>query len=86
MRIPCPVCGIRDRREFTWGGDAVALARPSREAGPEAWDDYIHNRENPAGPTRDLWYHDACGAWAVADRDTVTHAVHATTLAEKVAR
>lgn len=79
MRVPCPLCGTRDRREFTWGGDAVALDRP--KCGPTggwspAWDDYIHNRANPAGATRDLWYHDACGTWIVVDRDTVTHAVH----------
>ncbi|SMY08577.1 sarcosine oxidase subunit delta [Flavimaricola marinus] len=82
MRIPCPVCGVRDRREFTWGADALALDRPAVDAGEVAWDDYLHNRENPAGPTRDLWYHDACGTWAVVDRDTVTHAVHGSSLAE----
>lgn len=86
MRINCPCCGTRDRREFTYQGDALALERPDRDAGEQAWDDYVHNRDNPAGPTRDLWYHDPCGAWIVVDRDTVTHAVHGSVLASQVAR
>jgi heterotetrameric sarcosine oxidase delta subunit len=86
MRMTCPNCGSRDRREFTWGGDALALNRPGRDAGPETWDSYIHLRDNPAGRTRDLWYHDPCGAWIVAERDTVTHDVFSTTPATGVVR
>lgn len=86
MRITCPCCGTRDRREFTYQGDALALARPERDAGPEAWDDYLHNRDNPAGPLRDLWYHDPCGAWIVVARDTVTHAVQGAVLAAEAGR
>lgn len=86
MRITCPLCGERDRREFTWQGDAIALSRPAPDAGEGAWDDYVHLRENPAGPLRELWYHDACGAWAVVERDTVTHAVHGQVLATEAQR
>ena len=87
MRINCPNCGERDRREFYYQGDAIALDRPAVDAGAEAWDDYLHNRANPAGDTRDLWFHESgCRAWIVIDRNTVTHAVHGATLAEKVAR
>lgn len=86
MRLTCPLCGPRDRREFTWSGDAVALNRPAADAPPADWDAYLHLRDNPAGPTRDLWYHDPCGAFVVVDRDTLTHAVHATALAEEVRR
>ncbi|MGJ8589580.1 MAG: sarcosine oxidase subunit delta [Yoonia sp.] len=84
MRITCPNCGERDRREFYYQGDALALDRPAGDAGLEAWDDYLHNRDNPAGETRDLWFHEAgCGAWLVVERNTVTHAVMNVTLAEK---
>lgn len=87
MRLICPNCGERDRREFTYQGDALALARPAVDAGAQAWDDYLHNRENPAGDTQDLWFHEAgCGAWLVVDRDTVSHAVHGVVLAEKAKR
>jgi sarcosine oxidase subunit delta len=84
VRLPCPICGARDIREFTYRGAAVALDRPSPDAGADAWADYVHLRENPAGPTRDLWYHGAgCGAWIVVDRDTATHAVSAAVLASE---
>lgn len=87
MRITCPNCGERDRREFYYQGDALALDRPAEDADLAVWDDYLHNRTNPAGDTRDLWFHEAgCGAWLVVDRNTVTHAVHGTTLAEQAKR
>lgn len=86
MRISCPLCGERDRREFYYQGAAVALSRPAPDAGAAAWDDYVHNRENPAGPTRDLWYHEPCGAWVVVSRDTVSHAVTGSELASEAAR
>lgn len=74
MLIPCPCCGPRDRREFTYYGHETFLHRPPVGADDAAWDDYLHNRDNPCGPTRDLWYHDPCGTWALVDRDTATHA------------
>ncbi|WP_298842650.1 sarcosine oxidase subunit delta [uncultured Roseobacter sp.] len=82
MRLTCPVCGERDRREFYYKGDGVALNRPAPDAGTEAWDDYVHLRDNPAGVTQDLWQHDGgCGAWILVTRNTVTHEVLATGLA-----
>ncbi len=74
MRIPCPLCGDRDRREYYFGG--AALTRPAADADAQAWDDYIHNRDNPAGVSREFWQHEGgCGAWLVVTRDTVSHAV-----------
>lgn len=76
MRIPCPNCGPRDRREFYYQGAASALERPEADADDAAWDAYLHIRDNPAGETRDLWYHEAgCGRWLVVRRNTVTHEV-----------
>ena len=85
MRLTCPHCGERDIREFNYRGAAVALDRPAPDAGEAAWDDYVHRRENPAGDTRDLWYHEGgCSAWLVVTRNTVTHAVLKCELASKV--
>ncbi|MBK0328334.1 sarcosine oxidase subunit delta [Rhodobacteraceae bacterium F11138] len=85
MRIICPICGARDRREYYYQGDAVALQRPAPDAGEAAWDAYLHLRDNPAGVTRDLWYHEAgCGSWVVVTRNTVTHEVQDTVLAAPV--
>lgn len=82
MRLRCPLCGDRDRREFHYMGAADHLDRPGEGAGPEAWDAYLHLRDNPAGCTRDLWYHEAgCAAWLVVERDTVTHEVFSVALA-----
>ena len=86
MRITCPHCGTRDQREFTYRGDATALSRPDETAPPETWDDYLHNRANPAGDTRDMWYHTPCGTWLVVERNTVTHAIHKTTAASEAAK
>ena len=85
MRLTCPICGERDRREFYYQGASTILDRPDPEAGIETWDDYLHNRDNPAGETRDLWHHDAgCSSWIVVTRNTVTHEVLGSELAKDV--
>jgi methylglutamate dehydrogenase subunit B len=77
MRIPCPHCGLRDVREFTYLGDA-APQRPDPN-GTEAVDrfnTYVYLRDNPAGAHRELWYHGGgCQAWLAVERDTRTHAI-----------
>ncbi len=82
MRIPCPLCGDRDHREFTYKG--AALTRPDGSDWSPAWDDYLHLRDNPAGEADEYWWHGAgCGGWLVVTRNTVTHAVLGARLAEK---
>ncbi|AWB47718.1 sarcosine oxidase subunit delta [Gemmobacter aquarius] len=77
MRLTCPLCGPRDRREFTYYGSEDYLNRPAEGAQPEAWNDYLHLRDNPAGITKDLWYHDmGCSSWLLVTRNTVTHEIN----------
>ena len=84
MRITCPHCGERDRREFYYRGAAVGLDRPAPDAGEKAWDNFVYLRENPAGKTRDLWYHEGgCGAWIVVTRNTISHDILNTELASE---
>jgi heterotetrameric sarcosine oxidase delta subunit len=84
MQITCPLCGDRDIREFSIKGDETYLHRPNPEAGAEAWNDYLHNRENPAGETRELWHHGSgCGAWLVVTRNTITHEIRGVELARE---
>ena len=65
-------------------GHASILKRPVPAASPEAWNDYLHNRENVAGNVEDLWWHgQGCGAWLVVSRNTVTHEVYAARLAKE---
>lgn len=82
MRLGCPVCGLRDSREFTYRGSAKDLERPASDAGEAAFFDYVYIRENPAGPNRELWHHAmGCRSWLLVTRDTVSHQVLSTKLA-----
>ena len=81
MRITCPLCGPRDRREFYYYGAEDFLNRPAPDAPANAWDDHLHLRDNPAGITKDLWYHETgCSSWLLVTRNTVTHEIHSTEL------
>jgi methylglutamate dehydrogenase subunit B len=76
MRLTCPLCGNRDRREFYYYGAEDFLHRPVEDGPGAAWDNYLHLRDNPAGVTKDLWYHEAgCAQWLLVTRNTVTHEV-----------
>ena len=87
MRIDCPLCGARDRREFYYQGAAVMLARPAEGADAADWEAYLHLRENAAGALDEMWQHEAgCGAWLVVTRDTVSHVVSKVQLATDVKR
>ena len=85
MKIPCPICGERDVREFSYLGHASILDRPDPDAGSQVWDDYLHNRENLAGVVDELWYHEAgCGAYIIVTRNTVTHEILGSRLAREL--
>ena len=76
MRIPCPYCGERSNDEFTVLGDADAILNRPTDMMLPAFDAYVHARKNPAGPHRELWYHQGgCRQWLVVHRDTRSHAV-----------
>jgi sarcosine oxidase subunit delta len=81
MRLTCPLCGDRDHREFYYYGAADYLRRPGPEADDAAWDNYLHLRDNPAGPLKEVWQHEyGCAAWIEVTRNTVTHEVLASRL------
>lgn len=77
MRIPCPHCGPRDVREFSYLGDA-SVRRPD-PGDPSALDrfvEYVYLRDNPAGMLREYWYHGSgCQSWLIVTRDTMTHEI-----------
>jgi len=74
LRINCPICGLRDETEFTYGGDA-SLTRPALEENDTAvWLDYVFTRSNPRGPHKEYWHHVmGCRQWLIVERDTLTH-------------
>ncbi|MEP3347821.1 MAG: sarcosine oxidase subunit delta [Litoreibacter sp.] len=85
MRIKCPICGERDRREFYYLGAADYLDRPA-EGDLDAIHKYLHIRENPAGVTRELWHHEAgCSSWLVVERNVTTHDILSVELASDLA-
>jgi methylglutamate dehydrogenase subunit B len=75
MRIPCPFCGERDVREFTYLGDAtVTRPDPATPDAEKLFLDYVYLRDNPAGAHSELWYHaQGCRSWVTVARDTRTH-------------
>jgi heterotetrameric sarcosine oxidase delta subunit len=83
VRIPCPYCGDRDVREFSYLGDATVVrpddALPDAE---QAFVDYVYFRNNPAGLLREYWYHGfGCQSWIVVTRDTRNHEISSAELA-----
>jgi len=62
-------------REFSYLGAAKLMSRPDG-ADQAAMYDYVHHRDNPAGPNPELWLHDyGCRAWLHVVRNTITHEV-----------
>lgn len=81
--FPCPFCGLRDEREFHYGGEAGNLRPDGLEVSPERWAGYLHMRANPKGATKEIWVHTTCGEFFAMERDTVVHTVSgSTTLGE----
>lgn len=77
----CPCCGPREVTDFRYGGEVVArpAARPSRRE----LNAYNYFRRNVAGVQREWWYHrSGCRSWFLAERDTRTNRVLATSLPE----
>jgi heterotetrameric sarcosine oxidase delta subunit len=77
MLIPCPFCGPREHGEFAYGGDAtVRRPQPAEPAWGPAWQAYIYERANPRGRHQEYWQHAlGCRQWLVVTRDTATHEV-----------
>ena len=87
MRIHCPICGLRDSREFHYRGSARLIDRPAAQAGEAEFLDYVYLRENPADLNRELWFHETgCRSWIVAERNVSSHEFLSTELAADVKR
>lgn len=78
QRFPCPFCGLRDEREFRYGGEA-GKARPDTrtDVSDETWRDYLFANKNPMGQTREIWVHLTCQEYFILERDTVSMEVTA---------
>ncbi len=85
LRINCPVCGLRDETEFSYGADASVVRPAMDETGTGPWIDYVFTRDNPRGPHKEYWHHvQGCRQWLVLERNTLTHTVGECHLAREV--
>jgi sarcosine oxidase subunit delta len=77
MRIPCPHCGERDSREFSYlGGAEPVRPDPGHSEALAAFTAYVYQRDNVAGLQEEFWYHGSgCQAWLRVTRDTRNHAI-----------
>lgn len=73
--FPCPFCGPREESEFHFGGEAGNLRPDGGDVTAERWAGYLHMRDNPKGPTREIWMHLTCGEFFAMSRDSVDHKV-----------
>ena len=73
QRFPCPFCGLRDEREFSFGGE-LGKIRPdtTRNVSDQDWGNYLFAQKNPMGLAREIWVHLPCQEYFVMERDTVT--------------
>jgi sarcosine oxidase, subunit delta len=75
LQVPCPLCGVRDEVEFTFGGPSH-ITRPTPEVSDQVWAVYLFNRENPKGVHFERWCHThGCERWFNIARDTRTHRI-----------
>ena len=89
MIINHPLLGPRDSSEFIYLGDANLIERPDPAGENRAEDfyQYAYLRDNPAGPHRELWFHEGGDrSWLVVTRDTTTHEITNVEIARDVAR
>lgn len=75
MRLTCPFCGDRDVGEFSCFGEHPGdRPDPAHTDAQKLFTDYVYLRNNPAGPSKELWYHgQGCRQWLQIVRDTKTH-------------
>ena len=76
MIITCPHCGPRDLAEFSYSGDATLKRPDPASTDQQAWNEYVYDRENPAGEHREYWQHaGGCRRFLIVTRNTLTHEI-----------
>ncbi len=84
MLIPCPHCGPRAAAEFTFERPIESIV--TLEATPAEAVERLYTRENPRGPSWELWRHAyGCRGWIKLLRNTATHEITEAAAIEGVA-
>ena len=72
LKIPCPRCGPRDYKEFTFGGEL----RPLAAADPHEDFERVYLMDNAPAVQEERWFHlFGCRRWLALRRDTLTNAI-----------
>ncbi len=88
LRIPCPICGLRDHTEFLYqSGVSPDKQRPAEsDADMDRWCEYVFLPTNPRGAHREYWLHVmGCRQWLIVERNTLTHEITGAVLARDAA-
>jgi sarcosine oxidase subunit delta len=81
LLIVCPYCGPRAGAEFAFERPIESIVH--LDASPEEAMRRLYTRDNPRGPSWELWRHaHGCGVWLKLHRDTATHEIAAAELFE----
>ena len=74
MLIACPHCGLRAHVEFVYERTVDAIL--PLDASPADAARVLYQRQNPRGPSRELWRHThGCRGWLQLTRHTSTHEI-----------
>lgn len=73
QRFPCPFCGLRDEREFSYVGDFGKVRPDTANTVSDAdWAAYLFDQKNPKGKSTEIWVHTPCQEYFKMTRDTVS--------------
>ena len=87
IRVNCPICGLRDEEEFTYGADANVVRPAMDDTKITSWIEFVFNRDNPRGDHHEYWHHvQGCRQWLVLERNTATHETGQCVLASEVVK
>ena len=70
-RMNCPLNGLRNISEFTYGGEFHPMP-DSHRCDSREWAEYVFFHDNTAGIVTEWWCHTATSYWFLAERNTVT--------------
>lgn len=73
-QLRCPLNGLRNISEFTYGGEFHPMPEP-KTSDDRTWAEHLFFHDNPAGVVIEWWCHTPSAYWFLAERDTRTDVV-----------
>lgn len=82
-QLECPLNGLRNIAEFTYGGEFHGMPDPVNSDARD-WAEYVFFHHNKAGRVIEWWCHSASSFWFLAERDTISDTVMRTFTLDEV--